>query len=141
MARWRLATFLPAANWEVFANLTLFDFEIEDNTTTQGGEVDEEELRPNTPEKKANVGVTYSVPESFSVSVRARTQDSMDWAAGVFEGHVPGYTTVDLSGTWQATEYARLNLSWTNVLDEETYQLYGGSVLGSRAVGGVTFTF
>jgi hypothetical protein len=34
-----------------------------------------------------------------------------------------------------------VNLVWTNVLDKEHYQLYGGSVLGSRAVGGLTLTF
>lgn len=134
-------TFLPAANWEVFGNFTLFDFEIEDGTTTQGVEVDPEELQANTPETKGNVGITYSDPESFSVTVKARTQSDMDWAAGVFEGEVPGYTTVDLFGSWQAMEFARLHLAWTNVLDKEVYQLYGGSVIGSRAVGGVTFNF
>ncbi|HUP20540.1 MAG TPA: TonB-dependent receptor [Gemmatimonadota bacterium] len=134
-------TFLPAPNWEVFANYTRFDFDIDDTTTTQGGQVDADELQPNTPEHKANVGITYSDPESFSLGVKARTQSDMDWAAGVFAGEVEGYTTVDLSGGWRATEYARLHLVWTNVLDKEVYQLYGGSVIGSRAIGGVTFNF
>lgn len=136
-------TAIPASNWEVFANYTLFDFEIDDATTTSGDTLQnpEEELRPNTPEHKGNFGINYSAPESFTFGVKVHAQESMDWAAGVFSGHVPGFVTMDLNGGWQATDYARVNLTWTNVLDKEIYHLYGGSVLGSRAIGGVTFNF
>lgn len=135
------ATVLLAANWEAFANYTFFDFDIQDRTSPQGTELDETELLPNTPEHKANFGIVYSDPGRYSFGVKVHAQDAMDWAAGIFAGHVPGYATVDLNGGWQATDYARLNLVWTNVLDKEVYQLYGGSVIGSRAIGGITFDF
>ncbi|MGH9322215.1 MAG: hypothetical protein ACRD3V_20315, partial [Vicinamibacteria bacterium] len=86
-------------------------------------------------------GVIYNDPERFSAGFNLHMQEALDWAAGVFAGRVPGYATIDLNGGWQVTPYARLGLYWANVLDKEHYQLYGGSVLGSRAIGNVTFTF
>lgn len=134
-------TFVPAANWEVNVNYTFFDFDIEDATTTASGMVEEGELLPNTPEHKANLGIVYNDPGGLDVGLKVHAQDAMEWAAGVFEGRVPGFATVDLSGGYEVTDYARLQLVWTNVFDKEHYQLYGGSVLGSRAIGGITFDF
>ncbi|CAN5328434.1 hypothetical protein BH18GEM1_BH18GEM1_09430 [soil metagenome] len=135
-------TFLPAPAWEVNANYTYFDFEIQDNRSLSSDiEVPEEELLPNTPRHKGNFGVVYSVPDRYTAGVSVHMQEAFDWAAGVFAGNVPGYATVSLSGGWQFTDHARANLVWTNVLDKEHYQLYGGSVLGSRAIGGLTLTF
>jgi outer membrane receptor protein involved in Fe transport len=132
---------VPAANWQVDANYTFFDFEIDDNRTTEGGTVDEDELAANTPEHKGNFGVTYNEPDRFSAGFNLHMQEAMDWAAGVFAGRVPGYVTLDLNAGWQLMPYARIGLYWANVLDKEHYQLYGGSVLGSRAIGNVTFNF
>jgi iron complex outermembrane receptor protein len=134
-------TFLLTPNLEVDANYTYFNFDIDDNTSTEGAEIPEDELLPNTPENKGNIGITYSQPDRFHAGVKVHMQDAMDWAAGVFAGSVPGYATADLTGGFNFNENTRVNLVWTNVLDKEHYQLYGGSVLGSRAIGGVTFTF
>ena len=135
-------SFVATPSWEVSANYTYFDFEIEDNRADPGGgEVPEEELIPNTPQHKGNIGAVYNSPERFSAGIDIHMQEAFDWAAGVFAGSVPGYATVNLSGGWQVMDNARLHLAWNNVLDKEHYQLYGGSILGSRAVGGVTLTF
>ncbi|HUP01652.1 MAG TPA: TonB-dependent receptor [Gemmatimonadota bacterium] len=135
-------TFLLAPSWELSANYTYFDFEIQDTRTDPpGNEVPEEELLPNTPKHKGNLGIVYNEPERFHAGIDLHVQEAFDWAAGVFAGRVPGYATVSLTGGWQVTDNARLNLVWTNVLNKEHFQLYGGSVLGSRAIGGLTFTF
>ncbi|MFN2384360.1 MAG: TonB-dependent receptor domain-containing protein [Gemmatimonadota bacterium] len=129
-------TLLPLANWELNVNGTLFDFEVKEGTAQAG-----DRLLPNTPKKKANFGVVYSQPRGFNGGVKVHWQEGFDWAAGVFNGHVPGFTLVDLNAGYQVTDYAQINLVWTNVTDKEHYQLYGGSILGSRALGGVTLTF
>lgn len=134
-------TFLPAPRWEVSANYTLFDFTIENTRGTGGVEVPKDELLPNTPKHKGNLGITYSDPDRWSAGVKVHAQQAMDWAAGVFAGHVPGFAMVDLNAGVQLTGSTRLHVVWSNVLDKQVYQLYGGSVLGSRAVGGVTFDF
>jgi outer membrane receptor protein involved in Fe transport len=126
--------FLPAPNWEVSANYTYFNFDVK---KAEEGDA----LLPNTPENKVNFGIVYDDPAGLTVGAKVHAQDAMDWAAGVFGGHVPGYATVDLNAGWQATPFARFNLFWVNVLDKQHYQLYGGSILGSRAIGGVTLTF
>ncbi|MDX1623004.1 MAG: TonB-dependent receptor [Gemmatimonadota bacterium] len=134
-------TFVPRPRWEISANYTFFDFEIEDRRGTGGVVVDVEELRPNTPEHKGNLSIAYNDPGNYSFGLRVHAQEEMDWAAGVFAGEVPGFVTLDLDAGWQATDTTRLHLVWSNVLDKEVHQLYGGSVLGSRAIGGATFTF
>jgi hypothetical protein len=48
---------------------------------------------------------------------------------------------VDLNGGYVVNEWARLNLVWSNVLDKDHIELFGGSVIGSRALGGLTLTF
>jgi hypothetical protein len=37
--------------------------------------------------------------------------------------------------------YLRLHVVGTNLLDQERFQLYGGSVIGRRILGGMTATF
>jgi iron complex outermembrane receptor protein len=125
----------PAVKWEIFGNYTYFDFNVEESTLPGDA------LLPNTPQHKGNVGFTFNNLDRWSVGASAHLQEGFDWAAGVFAGHVPGYTTVDLNGGYVVNEWARLNVVWTNVFDKQHYQLYGGSVIGSRALGGVTLTF
>lgn len=128
-------SFQPAVKWEVYGNYTYFDFNVEESTLP--GDV----LVPNTPQHKGNLGVTFNNLDRWSVGAGVHLQEGFDWAAGVFAGHVPGFATVDLNGSYVINEWARVNLIWNNVLDKEHIELYGGSVIGSRALGGVTLTF
>ena len=125
----------PAVKWEVFGNYTYFDFNVEESTLAGDA------LLPNTPKHKGNLGFTFNNLDRWSVGSSVHLQEGFDWAAGVFAGHVPGFATVDLNGGYVVIEWARLNLVWSNVLDKQHYELYGGSVIGSRALGGVTLTF
>lgn len=110
-------TVQPAVKWEVYGNYTLFDFNVEESTLAGDA------LLPNTPKHKGNVGFTFNNLDRWSVGASAHMQEGFDWAAGVFAGRVPGYTTVDLNGGYVVNEWARLNLVWTNVFDKEHYQL------------------
>ena len=128
-------TVQPAVKWEVFANYTFFDFDVEE--TTLAGDA----LLPNTPKHKGNVGFTFNNLDRWSLGGSVHMQEGFDWAAGVFAGHVPGFATVDLNGGYVVNEWARLNLVWANVLDKDHIELFGGSVIGGRALGGLTLTF
>lgn len=135
-------SYIPAPSWELSGNYTYFDFNIEDNRSDPGGiPVPEDELQANTPRHKGNVGVVYSNPERYGGGIKVHMQEAFDWAAGVFSGRVPGFATVDLNGSWQFYNTARLNVVWSNVLDKEHFQLFGGSIIGSRAVASVTLNF
>ena len=128
-------TVQPAVKWEVYGNYTYFDFNVEESTLPGDA------LLPNTPQHKGNVGFTFNNLDRWSVGAGVHLQEGFDWAAGVFAGHVPGFATVDLNGGYVVNEWARLNLVWNNVLDKQHYELFGGSVIGSRALGGITLTF
>jgi outer membrane receptor protein involved in Fe transport len=128
-------TVQPAIKWEVYGNYTYFDFNVEESTLAGDA------LLPNTPQHKANVGFTFNNLDRWSVGAGVHMQEGFDWAAGVFAGHVPGFATVDLNAGYVLNDWARLNLVWNNVLDKEHIELFGGSVIGGRALGGVTLTF
>jgi iron complex outermembrane receptor protein len=128
-------TVQPAVKWEVYGNYTYFDFNVEESTLAGDA------LLPNTPQHKGNVGFTFNNLDRWSVGAGVHMQKGFDWAAGVFAGHVPGFATVDLNAGFVVNEWARLNVVWNNVLDKQHFELFGGSVIGSRALGGVTLTF
>jgi outer membrane receptor protein involved in Fe transport len=64
-----------------------------------------------------------------------------DWAAGVFVGTVPASNTINASAGYRITPNFRVFAVGTNLLDEQRYQLFGGSVIGRRVLGGITATF
>ena len=62
----------------------------------------------------------------------------------------PGFGSGSLSGRvfagshfagYRINNYVRIHATGTNLLDEERFQLYGGSVIGRRILGGVTANF
>ena len=67
--------------------------------------------------------------------------DGYPWAAGVFQGYVPSSEFVNVSAGYRMNNYFRLQATATNLLDQNRFQLYGGSVIGRRVLGGITATF
>ena len=118
----------------VGGNYTFFDWTVKDSVT---GDV----LTPNTPKHKGTLEASYRGAMGLDVGVRARFVDSYDWNTGVFSGPVRGIQTIDANATYRINNYVRLNLIATNALDQKRYQLWGGSIIGRRFLGGVTATF
>lgn len=111
-----------------------FDFEV---VSQQTGD----QLVPNTPDKKGTLSATYAGANGFDASVSVRIVESYDWAAGVFVGRVPSSETLNASLGYQFTPNFRVFAVGTNLLDQQRYHLFGGSVMGRRVLGGVTATF
>ncbi|NNG17761.1 MAG: TonB-dependent receptor, partial [Gemmatimonadales bacterium] len=103
----------------------------------QAGDV----LEPNTPKHKANLSLAYSGLQGLDAEVAVRLIDGYDWAAGIFQGHVPASQTVTLTGGYRINNYFRIHAAVTNLFDQERYHLFGGSVIGRRILGGVTTYF
>lgn len=122
--------------FEIQANYTLFDFDVDSNTVATG-----DKLVPNTPEHKANIALAYRGRNGFDARVAARFVSSYDWAAGTFFGSIPSSETVDLSAGYQLNGWLRIHAIGTNIFDQKRYQVYGGSVLGRRVLAGVTANF
>ncbi|MFQ5823222.1 MAG: TonB-dependent receptor domain-containing protein [bacterium] len=115
-------------------NWTYFDFDVIDQAV---GDV----LIPNTPQNKFNIGLSYNGPQGLDFGIRIKYIQGFDWAAGVFQGKVPKYTLVNLAGGYKIKSNIRLGLVITNLLANEHYELFGGSVNGRRALGSITVDF
>jgi len=117
-------------------NYTFFDFDV-DTAQTEAGD----QLIPNTPKHKGTVEASYHGAQGLEVGVRARFVDGHQWVTGVFAGSVPSMQTIDANASYRINNYVRVNLIATNVLDQQRYQMWGGSIIGRRVLGGVTATF
>lgn len=111
-----------------------FDFEVK---TQQAGD----QLVPNTPGKKANFALSYFDQDGFDANVSLRLVDGYSWAAGVFAGYVPAAELLTAGVGYRVNNYLRVHATATNLLDQERFQLYGGSVIGRRILGGITANF
>jgi outer membrane receptor for ferrienterochelin and colicins len=124
--------FTPAIRADV--SFTGFSFDVK--SQRQG-----DQLLPNTPSKKGTVSLSYAGDEGFDANVSLRLVDGYQWAAGVFQGYVPASEFVNLSAGYRINNYLRIHGTATNLLDQKRFQLYGGSVIGRRVLGGLTANF
>lgn len=71
---------------EVFfsGNYSLFKFDVNDRTVAIG-----DNLIPNTPRHKFNLGLTYQSRQGFDAGVHVKYVDRFDWAAGSLVGPIP----------------------------------------------------
>jgi outer membrane receptor for ferrienterochelin and colicins len=118
-------------SWIADFSYSWFDFEVKER---QLGD----QLLPNAPEHKMSAGLTYH-GERFGASVKYRWVDDFAWAAGVFVGFVPSYDVVDLGASYRITDNLEVGLDISNVLDDETFQTFGGDIVPRRALGHIAF--
>jgi outer membrane receptor protein involved in Fe transport len=100
-----------------------------------------DQLLPDAPSKKANLGLSYLGGQGFDADVSLRLIDGYQWAAGVFQGYVPSSEMLNVSAGYRVNNNLRIHGTATNVLDQKRFQLYGGSVIGRRVLGGITANF
>jgi len=120
--------------WTIDANYAFFEF-----TVNEKGEKDV--LLPNAPKHKANGGITFRSPSGLSVNLSAKYVPSFDWAAGIYQGKILAYTLVNLSASYRITQNFTAGVNVGNLLDRRHYEIYGGSIIGRRAIASVTVLF
>lgn len=98
-------------------------------------------LVPNTPKHKGSLALTYQSARGLELGGSVRMVTGYPWAAGLFSGFVPASQTVNANVSYQATPQLKLFVTGTNLLDQQRFQIYGGSVIGRRVLTGVTATF
>ena len=121
--------------FRIDGTFSYFDFEV---VSQRAGD----QLVPNTPEKKGTLSLGYiGLSNGFDATLTMRIVEEYDWAAGVFMGKVPSSNTLNASAGYQVTSNFRIFAVGTNLLDEQRYHLFGGSVIGRRVLGGITARF
>jgi outer membrane cobalamin receptor len=64
--------------------------------------------------------------------------EGYDWASGIYQGRVPTRATVDVAMGYRITPFLSVQGTVTNLLDQRRYHIFGGSVIGRRALIGMT---
>ena len=117
--------------WRLDMSYTWFDFELKE-------EAAESSLEANTPRNQIGFGVVWS-KGNFDASLRARWVEGFNWSSGVFVGRVPSYEVVDVGFNVGLSKGWHAGASITNLLDNQHYELFGGDLLGRRALAYVAF--
>ena len=117
------------------ASYSWFDYEI----------IDENEdiaaiLLPNTPEHKSSLAFSF-VKGRWAANLGGRWVQGFRWSAGVFQGEVPDYSTVDLSASYGINEMIRIGFNVANLRNTVHRQTFGGDLLARRALINLTYMF
>jgi outer membrane receptor protein involved in Fe transport len=114
------------------ASYSWFDFQIDD--------VDEKVrniLLPNSPEHKGSLAFAMT-KKRWAFSISGRWVQGFRWSAGVYEGEIPDYSTVDLSASYAFNDHFRLGLNVANLRDSVHFEAFGGDLLERRALLNLT---
>lgn len=122
-------TMLPSG-WRVDLGYSWFDSEVEADSPGIP-------LEPNTPHHQASGGLVYVNPR-FDVGGRVRWVDGFNWVSGVYAGPVPSYTVVDVQANVPLSTRLALGVDVANLFDNAHYEMFGGDVLGRRALAHLT---
>lgn len=121
--------------FRVDGSLSFFSFTI---NSKQAGD----KLVPNTPSRKGTITLGYNgISNGIDASLSLRAVASYDWAAGIFAGPVPSSEFLNATVGYRISPNFKLFGVGTNILDQQRYQLFGGSVIGRRILGGLSTSF
>ena len=121
-------------SWLLDANFTYFSFEVLERHPN-------DVLLPNSPKYRINGSLTYTHPAGHNVGLKIKYVPTFLWAAGIYRGDIPAYTLVNLSGQYVFSSSLSLNLNVSNLLDRKHYQIFGGSLIGRRAMLTASMSF
>ena len=119
--------------WSLDANYTYFDFEVKEDSP-------ETPLLPNAPKHQVGLSLTY-LATLWDGNLNVRWVDEMPFRSGIYVGPVPSYTVVGAHLGWRLSERWKFGLDVSNLFDNEHYQVFGGDVLGRRALVHTTWTW
>ncbi len=120
----------------VEGNYTYFEYEVDAGVPLVPGDL----IVPNTPRHKANVRIGYTGSQ-FDAWAGANVKTAHDWSSGFFQGRVPSSQRIDAGVGYLVLPRVRVHAVATNLLDEATYHIYGGSVDRRRILVGLTAYF
>lgn len=116
--------------------VSLFDFSVDEDQIAAG-----DKLLANTPKWRTRLALSYNGRTGLDARVGVRTSSAFPWAAGAFAGWIESGTIFDADLGYRISNNLRAYVSGQNVLDKQWFSIYGGSVNGSRILGGITANF
>jgi len=98
-------------------------------------------LAPNTPHNKGTVSLAHAGHQGVTLGLDARIVSRYNWKSGIWDGDVPASPIVNLNAGYRVNPHLRVYANATNLMDQQRFQIFGGSVIGRRVLAGVTSTF
>ena len=108
-----------------------FDFDVKDETPGVA-------LNPNAPTHKAAFAVVFQ-RDRLSLSAKYRWVNGFDWASGIYAGPVSSYSVAEVNALFSLSEHWQLGANVSNLLNNEHYEMFGGDILGRRALAHLSF--
>jgi outer membrane receptor protein involved in Fe transport len=96
-----------------------------------------DQLLPNAPENKYNLGVAWRGAK-LDAKVSYRWVEGYRWAAGVFVGDIPEFEVVNLAANYRISNMFGFGVDVSNALNNEHWEAFGGDLLERRALGFVS---
>ncbi|MEK6597795.1 MAG: hypothetical protein AABY91_05640, partial [Gemmatimonadota bacterium] len=93
------------------------------------------------PKWRTRLALSYNGRTGLDARVGIRTSSAFPWAAGAFAGWIESGTIFDADFGYRINNNLRAYVSGQNVFDKQWFSIYGGSVNGSRILGGITANF
>ncbi|HWP81431.1 MAG TPA: TonB-dependent receptor [Bacteroidota bacterium] len=128
------AQYYVSNEWHVHYNYSQFVFEVLEKHLN-------DVLLPNAPDFRMSGGITYTHPDGHDAEISVRYTPSFPWAAGIFKGQIQSYTIINGSGSYRVSSNLSFSLSVSNLLNRKHYQIFGGSLIGRRAVVTASYSF
>ncbi|HYV99192.1 MAG TPA: TonB-dependent receptor [Gemmatimonadaceae bacterium] len=128
------AMFWIGTRLNVSANYSFSGVDIDNATFVKG-----DTLLSNTPKHIGNIAATYQWGNGLRIRGGVRATDAFRWRSFPFDGAVPSTQSVDFDASYPITSQLSATLAATNILDQRRYQMYGGSVVGRRVLGMITW--
>jgi len=97
-------------------------------------------LLPNSPKNRLAFVASYSAPK-YDLALRGRWIDDFYWSAGIFEGAVPSYTSIDLNFRYHINSSWDVGVIADNLLDDEHWETFGGDITQRRAYFFLGYSF
>ncbi len=122
-----------AHGWMWTAGYDAFDFSVR-------ADVPDSPLIPNAPANQFSTGLSYAGTD-LDGAIRYRWVGDFLWATGIFIGPVKAYGVVDADVNRKLTNTWSVGLDVANALNNGHYEVFGGDVLGRRALASLTYTW
>ena len=134
--------FVVSPQFSVFGNLSWVSDDFFDNEEL-GEDNEALALSLNAPKVKLKGGFGYDAPSGFSFNAAGRYTDSFEVRSGPYVGMVDSYFLLDLGLGYDFQQFAeglRLDVSVTNVFDNDVRQFVGAPAVGRMALARLTYT-
>ena len=90
-------------------------------------------ISANAPSQAVTAGLAYG-DGRVSSSLRYRRSNTFMWNDGIYRGAVPAFQVLDLAASYSLTSRTTVLANVANVSDNSHFEMFGGDLLGRRAL-------